>query len=213
MLAIIDKPTWFTSFDVIRKLKKLYPKTKIWHSGTLDPLATWVLVIWIWKSTKKLWQIQWMWKEYEATIDFSKLSDTWDIDYWDEEKYFEYKFENNWLIIDWKKIIAPTLEEIQSKLDLIIPEYELPLPAFSAKKIDWKKSYDLARNWEILERKQIMRIYSYEIIDYSFPLLKVKIKVGSWTYIRSIAYWLWSQFNLGWILIQLRRTSIGDYSL
>lgn len=216
MLALIDKPTWYTSFDIIRKLKRIYPDMKIWHSWTLDPMATWLLVIWIWKDTKKLCEIQQYDKEYVAHIDFSYSTDTWDMDFFEVIKNYELK-TNNWvndgIIIDWNIIKAPSLEQIKEKLDSIIPSYEMPLPSFSAKKVNWKKLYDLAREWVDLNLSRVMKIYSYEILDYSFPVLKIKINVWSWTYIRSIAYWLGKEFWIWWVLSYLRRTRIWEFDL
>ena len=96
---------------------------------------------------------------------------------------------------------------------MIIPEFNLPLPDFSAKKIKWKKSYDLARAWKTLNREQVMKIISYEILSYDFPNLEIKITVWSWTYIRSIAYWLWKEFDLYWTLSYLRRTRVWLYKV
>jgi len=215
MLALIDKPTWYTSFDVIRKLKKLFPDMKVWHSWTLDPMATWLLVIWIWKDTKRLCEIQQYDKEYIAHIDFSYMTDTWDMDYREEIINFECLMFNDelWLNKDWVFIKAPNLDQIKQKLDSIIPSYEMPLPSFSAKKVNWKKLYDLARDWVDLNLSRVMKIYNYEILEYNFPVLKVKINVWSWTYIRSIAYWLWQEFWIWWVLSYLRRTRIWDFKL
>jgi len=88
---------------------------------------------------------------------------------------------------------APTLAEIERKLQKLIPEYELPLPAFSAKKIAGKRSYHDAREGKIREENKIMKTNSYEVMKYEFPLLQLKLDVGSGTYIRSIAYRLGKQ--------------------
>ncbi len=201
MLIVVDKPKWISSFDVIRVLKRELSEKKIWHSWTLDPLATGLMLVWTWEDTKKLNDLIWLDKTYETIIDFSKKSDTWDMWY---REYFE---EIN---VEWKEI---PLEDIKSKLDLLIPEYELPLTPFSAKKKDWKKLYDLARKWEQVAENRLMKTYEYEILDYSFPELKLKLDVGSWTYIRSIWHWLGEQFRLGWILTMLRRIRVGEYEL
>ena len=198
---VVDKPSWISSFDVIRVLKREISEKKIWHSWTLDPLATGLMLIWTWDDTKRLNDLIWLDKSYETIIDFSKKSDTWDMGYRD---YYE---EIN---VEWKGI---SLEDIKSKLDLIIPEYELPLTPFSAKKKDWKKFYDLARKWEQIVENRLMKTYGYEILDYNFPQLKLRLDVGSWTYIRSIWHWLGEQFWLGWILTMLRRTRVGEYEL
>lgn len=215
MLALIDKPKGYTSFAVIRKLKKLFYGEKIWHSWTLDPMATGLLVIWMGKDTKKLQSIQWMDKDYITTVDFSKLTDTWDMDYWD---YFEeFKVVNDkWqigIIKNWSFVKAPNIEDIKSILDGLIPECELPLPNFSAKKVGWKKLYDLARTWKNLDLSRVMKIYSYEIISYNFPTIELKLTVWSWCYIRSIWYFLGYKFWLGGILTSLRRTRIWNYKL
>ena len=201
MLLIVDKPKWISSFDVIRALKRVLWEKKIWHSGTLDPMATWLLLIWTWNDTKKLNDLIWLDKSYETTIDFSKKSDTRDMDY---REYFE---EIN---TEWKEV---STEQIKEKLDSIIPEWKLPLTPFSAKKKDWKKLYELARNWNQIIENKIMKTYWYEIIEYNFSILKLKLDVWSWTYIRSIWHWLWEQFWLGGILTELRRIRIWEYDL
>jgi len=211
MLLAIDKPTWITSYDVIRRLKKAFPKQKIWHSWTLDPLATWLLIIGIWSGTKLLTQIQWLDKKYETTIDFSQMSDTRDIDY----REFHQKYENSkdGIKKDGQFIWAPSQSEIEEKLSKLVPETELPLTSFSAKKIDWKKMYELARDGKTLSERRIMKTFWYKIVWYNFPLLKLSLHVWSWTYVRSIWYWLGQEFWLGWILTELRRTAIWNFDL
>ena len=201
MLIAVDKPIWISSFDIIRVLKRELWEKKIWHSWTLDPMASGLMLIWMWDDTKRLNDLIWLDKSYETIIDFSKKSDTWDMGY---REYFE---EIN---VEWKDI---PLQDIKLKLDSIIPEYELPLTPFSAKKKDWRKLYDLARKWEQIIENRLMKTYGYEILDYQFPELKLKLEVGSWTYIRSIWYRLWRQFWLWWILTMLRRVRIWEYRL
>jgi tRNA pseudouridine55 synthase len=201
MLIVVDKPKWISSFDVIRVLKRELWEKKIWHSGTLDPLATGLMLIWTGEDTKRLNDLIWLDKSYETVIDFSKKSDTWDM--W----YRDYYEEIN---VEWKGI---PLKDIKSKLDLLIPEYKLPLTPFSAKKKDGKKLYDLARKWEQIVENRLMKTSGYEVLNYNFPELKLKLDVGSWTYIRSIWHWLGEQFWLGWILTMLRRIRVWEYEL
>ena len=216
MFLAVDKPARITSFDVIRIFRRHFPKQKMWHSGTLDPMATWLMILALDKDTKKLTELIWLDKSYIATIDFSKLTDTRDMEI--REKITNYEL----VMKDWKKIWvemengtveAPTLGEIQKKLDKLIPECELPLPAFSAKKIAWKKSYDDAREWTIREENKVMKVQKYEILSYDFPILQLKLDVGSGTYIRSIAYRLGKALWMGGTLIQLRRTKIGERNI
>ena len=201
MLIAVDKPKWISSFDVIRVLKRELREKKIWHSWTLDPMASGLMLIGTGDDTKRLNDLIWLDKSYETIIDFSKKSDTRDMWYRD---YFEE------IDVKWKEI---PLADIKLKLDSIIPEYELPLTPFSAKKKDWKKLYDLARKWEQIIENRLMKMYWYEILDYTFPTLRLKLDVWSWTYIRSIWHRLWQQFWLGWILTMLRRIRVWDYNL
>ena len=92
---------------------------------------------------------------------------------------------------------APSLENIKKTLELLIPEYELPLPAFSAKKRAGKRSYHDARAGNIIEENKVMKTNSFEILKYEFPILQLKLDVGSGTYIRSIAHWLGKELGIG----------------
>lgn len=216
MILAVDKPSGMTSYDVIRRLKRLYPKQKIGHSWTLDPLATGLLLIWIEKGTKQLFHLQGLDKSYDATIDFSQTSDTWDIDFW--ETHGQYPLEKNekWqvgILKDAEFYPAPELAILTKNLDSIMPEAELPLTPFSAKKKDGKKLYELARAWIIVDEYRTMRVDGYTINEYNFPLIKIRLDVWSGTYIRSIAHRLWKQVDMWWILTQLRRIRIGNINL
>lgn len=203
MFLLIDKPQGYTSFDIIRKLKKLFPrKTKIGHAGTLDPLATGLLLVAIWSSTKRLKHFVWLDKIYVATIDFSKKSDTWDMEYWKE-------FEQ----LDTENLSAPSLEDITALLEGKLGISRRPLTPFSAKKVRGKKLYEYAREGNPIFIDSDMELLEYEVIKYDFPLLQLKLHVWSGTYIRSIAHWIGEQLGLGGILTWLRRTSVGEWSL
>lgn len=199
---MVDKPSGISSFDVIRALKRELQEKKIGHSGTLDPMATGLMLIGTDKDTKKLNELQWLDKIYTTTIDFSKNSDTRDMDYW--ENFEELNIDS---------LNQAKLEDIKSKLQSIIPQAMLPLTPFSAKKKDGKKLYELAREWRQDIEDKLMKVNSFEIINYDFPILELKLDVGSGTYIRSIGYRLGKQLWLGGVLTFLRRTSIWKYSL
>lgn len=178
MFLAIDKPTRITSFGIIRRVKKLFPGEKIGHSGTLDPMATGLMILAIGKDTKNLTKLIGMDKSYIATIDFSLVTDTRDADYWEKIKRHELcdgrlKMENG------KLVEAPTIEIIKKLLDSLIPSAELPLPAFSAKKKEGKRLYALARKGQQILEQKIMNIISYEIISYDFPKLTLQLDVGS----------------------------------
>jgi len=209
---LVNKPKNYTSHDIVDKFKFFYYWEKIGHSWTLDPMATWLLIIAVWRdSTKHLWKLLGMDKTYVTEIDFSILTDTWDMDFYDTK--IEYKVLENGIEKDWKFIKAPSLEQIKKELDKLIPEAELPLTMFSAKKKDGKKLYELAREGIDLKLKQKMKINSYEILEYNFPKLKLRLNVWSGTYIRSIGYWLGQQLGLGWTLTMLHRESIGPFKM
>ncbi len=212
MFLAVDKPAWITSFDVVRIFRKHFPHKKMWHGGTLDPMATGLMILALDDDTKNLTEIIGHDKSYIATIDFSKVTDTRDMEYW--ETIIDYEFQNWKLKIEnWKLVDAPSLEKIKETLAFLIPEYELPLPAFSAKKRAGKRSYHDARAGNIIEENKVMKTNNYEVMKYEFPLLQLKLDVGSGTYIRSIAHRLGKQLGLGWTLIQLRRTRIGDIDI
>lgn len=223
MLLLIDKPSWLTSQDAISAVKKHLrqpardalsdddrannikpPKIKIGHAGTLDPMASWLLIAATDADTKKLHHLTNHDKSYTATIDFSIITDTRDMDY-----RKEYQQIN---ILD---AIAnkPYIEQIESKLNSIIGTHDLPLTPFSAKKINGRKLYEYAREWKSIFLTVPMTIHGYEILDYQFPHLTLRLDVGSGTYIRSIAHRLGSQFNIWGTLTMLRRTSIAEYHI
>jgi len=216
MFVYVNKPRWVTSFDIVYQIRKRFEKQKVWHSWTLDPFATWLMILAVGKDTKNLHKFITLDKEYIAKIDFSKDSDTRDMEYRNTFSEHEIRIEKNeikWIILDWKKIEKPSKNRLIELLDKIIPNYNLPLPAFSAKKVKWKRLYEMARRWNINKEFRDMKIYEYEILKYEFPIAEIRFKVWSGTYIRSIAYRLWRQTLTGWILAWLVRTNIWDYNM
>lgn len=215
MLLLVDKPSKVSSFGCIGRLKKIFPWQKIWHAWTLDPLATWILLVGVWKSTKLLWDYVWLDKKYVAEIDLSEITDTWDSDYRDFNQKFELVIKDwkQWIVKDDKILLEPSIEEINIVLNQILSENLFPLPPFSAKKIWWKKRYDLARKWDAEIVMSPMNFKDIKILSYDFPLLKVETLVWSGSYIRSLAYLLWQRLNIWWIIKSLRRTEVWKYKI
>lgn len=216
MFVYVDKPRWVTSFDIVYQIRKKFEKQKVWHSGTLDPFATWLMILAVGKDTKNLTRFIWLDKEYIAEIDLSKESDTRDMEHRDmliEHEIWREKDEVRWIIIEWKKIEKPSQNKLIESLDKLVPSYNLPLPAFSAKKVDGKRLYESARKWKIAEEFREMKIYEYEILKYEFPVIEIRFKVWSGTYIRSIAYRLGKQQWTWWLLSGLKRIKIWDYDM
>jgi len=174
-------------------------------------MATGLLIIAVDKDTKRLQEFLGADKSYETTIDFSQITDTWDADFW--EKHEQYPYTNEHVTINNTNIPAPSIEQLQEKLDTLIPSAILPLTPFSAKKKDGKKFYELARAGIEVNESREMSVNIYEIVSYTFPTLQLKIDVWSGTYIRSIGYWLGLQFSLGGILTSLRRTKIANIDI
>jgi len=173
VILLIDKPSGITSYDVIRRLKKDFIGQKIGHAGTLDPLATGLLIVGTGTDTKKLTQFLKLDKEYQATIKLGVKTDTGDGD---------------GVVIEEKSI--PDLNDggIVSVLKSLVGENEYDLPAYSAVKSGGEPLYKKARRGEKFDvPRRIMKVYSAEFIEYKEPIVKVKFKVGSGTYIRSLA--------------------------
>lgn len=197
-ILLIDKPINWTSNDVIRKIKKITNQKKVGHAGTLDPLATGLLVIGINSGTKKLNNLLNSTKEYYAEIQFGFATTTYDL-----EGEIISKTQN-----------IPTIELIQETLEKLKKSYLQKPPLYSAIKINGNKAYELARqNKQIeLEPRKVELIY-YDIIDFNDNILKIKLNVSKGFYIRSLAHDLGLMNDSSSCLINLRRTRIGDYTI
>jgi tRNA pseudouridine55 synthase len=209
MFILVDKPQWCTSHDVVDKIKRLYREEKVGHGGTLDPMATWLLVVAVGKDTKKLGQLLGATKTYTTTIDFSISTDTRDLDFRKEFTQRPVDHTTSTIEVQWVSTPFPSRQQIETTLQSIVGTHLLPLTPFSAKKIEGKKLYEYARAWTPIFMDVPMCVLSFEVLDITFPQVTIEIKVGSGTYIRSIGYRLGKQFWLGGTLSMLRRTQVG----
>lgn len=204
----IYKPAGITTYDLIRKVKKiLNKKIKIGHGGTLDPSAEGVVVVAIGrKYTRQLHYIlKDANKEYIAEIILGKKSDTDDI-------------TGN--IIEVEVNTIPDKQQVENVINTFIGEIEQVPPVYSAVKISGerlcdkvrfrKMSYDEAL--AVLKPKKV-KIYKIEILEYNFPKLVIKALCGSGTYIRALARDIGIKLNCGGIVSKLVRTKVGDYSI
>jgi tRNA pseudouridine55 synthase len=205
MTIIVDKPLTWTSFDVVNKIRwnlkqKLKVKNiKVGHAGTLDPLATGVLVICIGKHTKKIDQLMAGIKSYTGTILLGKTTPCYDL-----EKDFDAEYPVDHI----------TKEMIEEARLRFIGEIDQVPPIFSAKQIDGKRAYDIARAGKEIELKaNRIFIESLELDISRFPEVDFEITCSKGTYIRSIARDLGEMLNSGGTLIALRRTRSGDQEL
>ncbi len=198
----IDKPYGWTSSDVVRKVKfmlqhKLKKKNiKVGHAGTLDPLATGVLIVCIGKATKKAEALQAEEKEYVAEIKFGETTPCFDLE---KEVDATYPYEHI------------TEERIAAVLPSFLGEIDQIPPVFSAKMIGGKRAYELARKGKEVEMKPArITITDLEILSYSSPVLTLRISCSKGTYIRSLARDLGIELQSGAHLIGLKRTKSGS---
>jgi len=197
---LVNKPLTWTSFDVIWFSRWRLQTKKIWHTWTLDPLATGLMILWIWKWTKFLNFHTADRKTYEADIRFWFTTETYD-DEWEKiSSGFDWEIS--------KQQLFEALENFKWKIKQIPPR-------FSAIKVWWQKLCNLARKWQksvkIPERE--VEIFEIKILDFQYPKLSLKITCWSWTYIRSIANDLWENLWCWWYLTWLKRTAIEDLKL
>lgn len=195
---IIDKEKDWTSNDVVVKLRGILKTKKIGHTGTLDPLATGVLVCAVNQATKLIEFLQKSEKEYIATFIIGKTSDTYDS---------TGKIED---VSDRK----PLKKEIEKVLKKYTGEIDQKPPLFSAIKIQGKKAYEIARSGEYIELpKRRIYIKKIEILTYKYPELKIRIICGSGTYIRSLGHDIGQDLKTGILMSDLRRVKAGKFSL
>lgn len=197
-ILLINKPLNWTSNDVVKKIKSITKQKKVGHAGTLDPLATGLLIIGINSGTKKLNNLLLSQKEYRAEIKFGYSTTTYD-----SEGEVTYSIKN-----------IPKIEQIIQILDDLKKEYLQTPPIYSAIKINGKKSYELARQNKKIELKsRKVELIDYDIIEFNDNVLKLNIIVSKGFYVRSLAHDLGILTNSAAFLSNLERTQIGDYSL
>jgi tRNA pseudouridine55 synthase len=201
LILNINKPKGITSYDVIRKLKKIGIK-KAGHCGTLDPSAEGVLVICTGRLTKKLKEFQELPKEYIATITFGISTDTGD----GEGK-----------IVEKRKVENLKKEDIERVLKNFVGKIKQIPPMFSAVHYKGKKLYELARKGIIVERKEReVEIFKIEILDFKEgenPSVKLKILCSKGTYIRVLAEDIGKSLGYPAYVSELIRTKVGDFSI
>jgi len=204
-VIFLNKPIGWTSFDLVRKVRYEIrnrfgiKKIKVGHAGTLDPLATGMMIICTGKSTKKLMNYQDLGKEYVAGIRFGATTPSFDL-----ETDIDASFSTD-------QISKESLEQVLS--EMIGPQMQVP-PLFSAKKIAGRRAYDIAREGNTVEIKsQAIEIYSLELLSYDLPDIEIRVSCSKGTYIRSLARDLGLALNSGAHLISLSRTAIGPHTL
>ena len=201
----IAKPYTWTSFQIVNKVrynlsrKSGIKRFKVGHAGTLDPLATGVLLLCTGKATKRIEELQSHTKEYVAEITLGATTPSFDMEHPVDATY------------PYEHITREMVEKVLLQFTGNIAQRP---PLFSACKVDGKRAYDLARKGSDmqLEPKQI-RIDSIELLEYELPKIKIKVTCGKGTYIRSLARDIGEALQSGGYLSDLIRTRIGEYKL
>ena len=202
-IVLIDKPTGMTSFGVVARLRRKISeqvghKVKVGHTGTLDPFATGLMILLVGKATKRSDEFLKLDKWYDATICFGKVSSTGD----PEGELTDVSAD------------IPTKEQICQTITQFIGEIKQIPPAFSAIKIDGQRAYKLARQGKTVDMpSRSVQIYALELVDYNYPILKIKTHVSSGTYIRTLAEDIGKSLGTGAYCQELRRTKIAEYDV
>ena len=196
---LIDKDLDWTSFDVVKKIKNIIKCKKVGHAGTLDPLATGLLIICTGKNTKKINDIQNQDKVYTGEFILGKSTPSHDL----ETEFNSQK--------DIKNITSDRIEEVSKRF--VGEQLQRP-PKFSAVKVNGKRAYEYARdNEEVKIKEKNINIYEFKITEFNLPNLSFKISCTKGTYIRSIARDFGEKLGCGAVLSKLRRTEIGNYNV
>ena len=200
-----NKPLGWTSFKVVgharyhicRRMK--VKKLKVGHAGTLDPLATGVMIVCTGKATKRIEEFQYHTKEYVATIQLGATTPSYDLEH---EIDATYPTEHI------------TRELVEETLKTFIGEIQQVPPAFSACMVNGKRAYDLARKGEEVELKpKLLVIDEIELLECNLPEIKIRVVCSKGTYIRALARDIGEALNSGAHLTALERTRVGDVRL
>jgi len=230
-ILLVDKPRGWTSFDVVAKVRSTIrqslshqvtqsnsqalgdygtnglstkaPKVRVGHTGTLDPLATGLLVLLVGKATKQAPELSKLDKTYEATIQLGATSTTGDA----EGEITPTKLHSN-----GRSSVSVT--EVEKVLLGFVGEIEQIPPAYSAIKVDGQRAYKLARQGkEVKIEPRNVKVYSLQLTGYSYPELKITVHVSSGTYIRTLAEDIGKTLGTGAYLTNLNRTKVGQFDL
>lgn len=214
-IFLIDKPAGMTSFGVVarvrrvltEKMKEEYKKKgetppkrlKVGHTGTLDPFATGLLIVLVGKATKRGGEFLKLDKEYEAEIRLGEVSSTGDPEGIVQKTYTGESIPEE----EVKKVVQSFLGEIEQRV-----------PAYSAVKVNGERAYKLARKGiEVETPVRKVKIYEISVLEYSWPRLKIRTKVSSGTYIRTLGEDIGKKLKTGAYLTELRRTKIDKFSV
>src|SRR5262245_34951760 len=199
-LLVLDKPRGITSRDAVNRAQQWFPRgTKIGHTGTLDPLATGVLVLCVGAATRLTEYVQDMGKTYRAGILLGARSDTDDVD---------------GQVTHVQMASIPELNTVRGRLDDFRGEIRQVPPAYSAAKVTGQRAYELARRGaEVALQARPVRIDEIDVLSYAWPRLELEVRCGKGAYMRSLARDLGERLGCGGLIQTLRRTRVGPFAV
>lgn len=198
-ILIVDKPQGITSHDVVAKMRRVFHMKKVGHAGTLDPMATGVLIILIGKATKASQFLMSMDKEYTGTVKLGVITDSQDAD---------------GEVTEERPVPELTEEQVLAEMKTFIgDQYQIP-PMFSAKKINGQKLYKLARQGKTVEREpRVIHISRFDVTKFALPEISFIVGTSKGAYVRTIAHDLGERLGCGGHLNELRRTAVGQFRI
>lgn len=204
-ILCIDKPLYWTSFTLVGRVRWAVSKytgtkkVKVGHAGTLDPLATGVMIVCTGKATKRIEELQSGTKEYEAELCLGAVTPSFDMEHPVSETFPTEHIT--------KELVESVLKGFEGE------QSQVP-PLFSAVKVDGRRAYKYARGGEDVEIKpKTITIEKIELLDYSMPYIKIRVACSKGTYIRALARDIGKALESGAYLTGLRRTRVGDISI
>lgn len=198
-ILLVDKPQGITSHDVVARMRKVLRMKKIGHAGTLDPMATGLLLILVGKATKVSQYLMSLDKEYTGTVKLGVITDSQDAD---------------GEVVEERPVPAIDEAGVRKLMEEFLgDQYQLP-PMFSAKKINGQPLYKLARKGQTVEREpRVIHISRFDLTRFELPELSFVVGSSKGAYIRTIAHDLGEKIGCGGHLCELRRTAVGKFRI
>lgn len=199
VVLLVDKPAGWSSFDVIRKLRKILGVRKIGHAGTLDPMATGLLICLVGRATKLMEQVMGLPKAYTGTLRLGEVTPSYDAETDVTER------------ADWSHL---TQADLEAARQAFLGEITQVPPVYSAIKVEGERLYKKARRGEDVEvPSRTVTIDAFELTGWEGPDVSFEVHCSKGTYIRSIAHDFGQRLGVGAHLVALRRTAIGPYDV
>jgi len=196
-ILLVDKPKGITSHDVVSKMRRIFHMKKVGHAGTLDPMATGLLLMLIGKATKASQYLMSLNKEYTGTVRLGQITDSQDAE---------------GEMLEERAVPALSEDEVREQMKTFLgDQYQTP-PMFSAKKINGQKLYKLARQGKTVPREpRVIHISRFDLTHFELPEISFTVGTSKGAYVRTIAHDLGERLGCGGHLNVLRRTAVGQF--